>query len=169
MCDIIRSKFNLNALKMYIPAKLRSEKNKRFMPCYAIVDTGASDTAMSIHLFKTLGYKEQGKLKTTIIGINGKSEGFSTIIDNFVIGGVDLGKTRVTVSEVSPEFKNTVVLGMNVLVWFNMLVSHTKGEITLFERQIKGMETSNRFYRTDIFSKNVLASIMEHEEYNEKL
>jgi len=22
--------------------------------------------------------------------------------------------------------------GMNVLVWFNMLVSHTKGEITLF-------------------------------------
>ena len=135
------------------------------MPLYAIVDTGASDTAMSLYLFKTLGYKEQSKLKTTITGINGKSEGFSTIIDNFVIGGVDLGKTRVTVSEVSPEFKNTVVLGMNVLVWFNMLISHSKGEISLSERQIKGMDTSNRFYRTDIFSRNVLASIVEHEEF----
>ena len=167
MCNAIRTKFKLNALKMYIPAKLRSEKSKVFLPYYAVVDTGASDTAMSVHLFKMLGYKEQGKLKTTITGINGKSEGFSTIIDNLVIGGVDLGKTRVTVSEISPEFKNTVVLGMNVLVWFNMLISHSKGEIILSERQIKGLDTFDRFYRADIFSRNVLASIVEHEVHNE--
>jgi len=90
--------------------------------------------------------------------------GFSTIIDNFIIGGVDIGKTRITVAEVSLEFKNIIMLGMNVLVWFNMLVSHSKKEITLSERRIKGLDKSNRFYRTDIFSRNVLASITEYED-----
>lgn len=119
---------------------------------------------MPTHLFNMLGFEEQSRLKVTITGINGKSEGFSTIIDNFLIGGVDLGKTRVTVSDVSPEFKNTIIMGMNVLVWFNILVSHAKREITLVERQIKGLDKSSRFYRTDIFSRNVLAGIVEHED-----
>ncbi|MCL1842362.1 MAG: hypothetical protein FWF79_00960, partial [Defluviitaleaceae bacterium] len=68
------------------------------------------------------------------------------------------------VSEVSPEFKNIIVLGMNVLLWFNALISHSKGEITLVERQIKGLDRTSRFYRTDIFSRNILAGITEYEE-----
>jgi len=163
MADRIVLPFEMDKLKIVTKIKLKSPGRTNPSSFRTYFDTGSTDTAMSYHLFKTLGFKEQDRLKTTITGINGKSEGFSTIIDNFIIGGVDLGKTRVTISEVSPEFKNIIVLGMNVLVWFNMLVSHTKGEITLAERQIKGLDKSNRFYRTDIFSSNVLIGISEIE------
>jgi len=156
--------FDMDKLKIITQVKLIPEGRVNPTPFDTYFDTGSTDTVMSTHLFEGLGFKEQGRLKVSIAGINGKSEGFSTIIDNFIIGNTDLGKTRVTVSEVSSEFKNIIILGMNVLVWFNMLVSHAKKEITLAERQIKGLDKSNRFYRTDIFSRNVLAGIAEHEE-----
>jgi hypothetical protein len=115
-------------------------------PYYAIVDTGSSDTAMSEQLFNELGYKEQEKIPTTITGINGKSKGFSTIIDDFILGDVNLGKTRITVSKFEPEFENIIILGMNILAWFNMLVSYSKGEIILAERKIKNIdENSEKF------------------------
>ena len=164
MIKMIMLPFDMDKLKIVTQVKLVTKDRIHPTPFDAYLDTGSTDTVISTHLFKGLGFKEQGRLKVSIAGINGKSEGFSTIIDNFIIGGVDLGKTRVTVSEVSPEFKNIIILGMNVLVWFNMLVSHAKKEITLAERQIKGLDKSNRFYRTDIFSRNVLASIAEYEE-----
>ena len=80
------------------------------------------------------------------------------MIDDFILGGVNLGKTRITVSKFEPEFENIVILGMNVLVWFNMLVSYGKREITLAERKIKNIDKSTRFNRADIFSQNILAS-----------
>jgi len=164
MYNVITLPFETDKLKITTEVELKAPNRAFPIPFRAFLDTGSTDTVMSAHLYRTLGFKEQNRLKVTITGINGKSEGFSTIVDNFLLGGVDLGKTRITVSEVSPEFKNIIVLGMNVLVWFNMLVSHTKGEITLAERQIKGLDKSNRFYRTDIFSRNVLTGIAEYEE-----
>ncbi|MCL2604577.1 MAG: retroviral-like aspartic protease family protein [Defluviitaleaceae bacterium] len=163
MVSTIVLPFEMDKLKISTEVKLKIAGRTKPASFRVHLDTGSTDTVMSSHLFKTLGFKEQSRLKVTITGINGKSEGFSTIIDNFIIGGVDLGKTRVTVSDVSPEFKNTIVMGMNVLVWFNMLISYTKGEVTLAERQIKELDKSSRFYRTDIFSRNVLAGIMKHE------
>jgi hypothetical protein len=164
MADRIVLPFEMDKLKIVTKVKLKTPGQAKPFSFRTYLDTGSTDTSMSAHLFKTLGFKENARLKTTITGINGKSEGFSTIIDNFILGGVDLGKTRVTVSDVSPEFKNIILLGMNVLVWFNILISHSKGEITLAERQIKGLDASARFYRTDIFSGNVLAGVMENEE-----
>lgn len=164
MHNTITLPFEADKLKITTEVELKAPGRVSFTPFRAFLDTGSTDTVISNHLFMILGFKEQNRLKVTITGINGKSEGFSTIVDNFVVGGVDLGKVRVTVSDVSPEFKNTIILGMNVLVWFNILLSHNKREITLAERQIKGLDKSNRFYRTDIFSRNVLADITEYEE-----
>jgi len=148
----------LDKLKIKTFVELISKSSKTPIPFYSIVDTGSSDTAMSEQLFKELGYTELDKIPTTITGINGKSKGFSTVIDNFIIGGVDIGKTRITVSKFEPEFENVIILGMNVLAWFNMLVSHTKGELTLAERKIKNVNMETRFSRADVFTKNILAS-----------
>ena len=38
------------------------------------------------------------------------------------------------------------------------------------ERQIKGLDKASRFYRTDIFSRNILVGVTEHEmEWSETL
>ena len=161
MYNAIVLPFDMDKLKIVTQIRFKPEGRVNPTPFDAYLDTGSTDTVMSVHLFEMLGFKEQHRLKVSIAGINGKSDGFSTIIDHFIIGGVDIGKTRITVAEVSSEFKNIIILGMNVLVWFNMLVSYAKKEITLSERRIKGLDRSNRFYRTDIFSRNVLANITE--------
>jgi len=154
--------FYLDKLKIVSVVELKSD-NGVITPCYAIVDTGCSDTSMSQQLFNALGFKEKKRIETTITGINAKSKGFSTIVDNFIIGGVDLGDTRITVSNVSPEFENIVVLGMNVLVWFHKAIDYRKSEITLVERRLKNIDMRTRFYRTDIFSRNLLSSSLFEE------
>jgi len=161
MSNTITLPFNMKKMKMIADVKLISKRNSKPSPFKAFLDTGSTDTVMSTYLFKELGFQEQSRIKVTVTGINGISEGFSTIIDHFIIGDVDLGKTRITVTELSPAFKNNIVLGMNVLVWFNMLVSHTQKEITLAERQIKNIDRESRFYRTDIYARNILANIIE--------
>ena len=158
MSDTIILDVTLDKLKIKTFVKLIPTGSIHSFPYYAIIDTGSSDTAMSEQLFNELGYKEQKKIPTTITGVNGKSKGFSTLIDDFILGGVNLGKTRITISKFEPEFENIVILGMNVLVWFNMLVSYGKGEITLAERKIKNIDKYTRFSRVDIFSNNILAS-----------
>ena len=162
--DRIVLPFEMNKMKVVTEVNIKGSGRVKPSPFTAYVDTGSTDTVISNYLFKELGFKEQSRIKVTITGINGKSEGFSTIIDNFILGGIDLGKTRVTVAEVSPEFKNIIILGMNVLIWFNILLSHSQEELTLAERKIKGLDKSTRFHRTDIFSHNILAEITEHEE-----
>jgi hypothetical protein len=167
MSENIVLNIKVDKLKIISLVKLVVSKSKKPLPYNAIVDTGSSDTAMSEQLFKELGYNEQNKLPVTITGINAKSKGFSTVIDDFIIGNVNLGKTRVTVSKFEPEFENVIVLGMNVLAWFNILVSYSKGEITLAERNIRNIDKDTRFNRTDIFTKNILASdlMIEDEKY----
>ena len=140
MSDIIVLNIELEKLKMVTKVKLIDEIHKKSILFKSIVDTGSSDTAMSEQLFTTLGYKAQDKIPATITGINAKSKGFSTVIDDFIIGGVNLGKTRVTVSKFEPEFENVIILGMNVLAWFNTLISYSKGEITLSERRINNID-----------------------------
>jgi hypothetical protein len=166
MADTINFGVTLDGLKIKTIIKLIPKGSTKPYPYYAIIDTGSSDTAMSEQLFKDLKYEEQERIPATITGINGKSKGFSTIIDDFILGDVKLGKTRVTVAKFEPEFENVVILGMNVLAWFNTLISYSKGEITLAERKIKNIDKSTRFTRSDIFSKNILASetLMEDEE-----
>jgi predicted aspartyl protease len=164
MSDTIVFNIKLDKLKIVTFVKLLGLKNKKPVPYDAVVDTGSSYTAMSEQLFKDLEYTEQEKVPATITGINGKSEGFSTVIDDFILGGVNLGKTRVTISKFQPEFENVIILGMNVLAWFNMLVSYSKGEITLAERKIKNIDKDTRFNRTDIFTKNILINEMALED-----
>ena len=85
-------------------------------------------------------------------------------LDNFIIGGVDLGKTRITVSKLEPAYENIIILGMNILAWFNMLVSYGERKITLSQRRFKNIDNDTRFSRADIFTKNILASEIEVED-----
>ena len=119
------------------------EKNK---PVDLIFDTGASMTIISETLFAGLNFKRQDERKVTLIGVNGESEAVSVIIPNFEIGGVDLGRVRVVVGNVYKTFRNRVILGMNVLVWFNYSVLHHKRQIILSERKI-----NTKIPRTDRF------------------
>ncbi|MCL2197367.1 MAG: retroviral-like aspartic protease family protein [Defluviitaleaceae bacterium] len=148
--------FRVEKLKLITSVELKVEGKNSSVPYDAIVDTGCSDASMSQQLFDSLGYKQNERIETTITGINAKSKGFSTIIDSFIIGGVDLGKTRIAVSKVSPEFENIIVIGMNVLVWFHTAIDYKKNEITLIERRLKNIDMKTRFYRTDIFTRNLL-------------
>ena len=158
--------FRVEKLKLITSVALKAEGSNIPAPYDAIVDTGCSDTSISHQLFDSLGFKEKQRIEATITGINAKSKGFSTIIDNFVIGGVDLGETRITVSKVSPEFESVVVIGMNVLVWFHTAIDYRKSEIVLVERRLKKIDMKTRFYRTDIFSRNLISSsVLCDEEY----
>ena len=163
MSERIVLDYEMDRLKIITLVKLKTRSGK-FIPYNTVVDTGSSDTALSRQLFSRMGFEAQGKIKTTITGVNATSEGFSTIIDHFVLGGVDLGKTRVTVSDLSPNLENTIILGMNILAWFHMFINHSQKEIVLIERKIKDLNKTTRFYRTDIFTHNILNAMTEYEK-----
>jgi hypothetical protein len=55
---------------------------------------------------------------------------------------VNLGNVRVAVGKFLPKFQNTVILGVNVLMWYDFAVSHKNGLITLVERRFANMPVS---------------------------
>jgi len=154
----IELNFKVQNMRITTMAKLTSKKTGKVRLYPAIIDTGAHQTTISKELFASLGQKEQDAYDVVVRGIKGATRGRSTIIDNFVLGEVDLGKTRITVMGVEREFENAIILGMNILAWFNISVSHYEKKITLVERQFKTFDTESRFYRKDIRSLSVLSS-----------
>jgi predicted aspartyl protease len=99
-------------------------------------------TSISAELFHSLGYSLKDEAKILIRGINGESEGISSVVDYFEIGGVNLGNVRIAVGKFLPEFEDTVILGVNVLMWYDFAVSHSNGSITLVERRFAQMPLS---------------------------
>ncbi|MCL2605330.1 MAG: retropepsin-like domain-containing protein [Defluviitaleaceae bacterium] len=102
-----------------------------------IVDTGSSMTVMPKSLFDDLGYGWQNPRNVIIRGVNGESKGISTLIENFIIGGENIGTVRVVVSDLHPSIQDRMILGVNMLVWYNYAVVHHKRQIILEERRIK--------------------------------
>ena len=148
MKRVIELDFEFKDAKIITRVRLKPKKGEKSLPYDAIFDTGCSKTTMSKDLFNTLGYVAKKAQAVKIIGINGESDGFSTIIDNFTIGSENLGDVRITVTDMQEKFNNSIILWMNILMWFNTQIHYTKKKITLAERAAEGY-TTTRFTRGD--------------------
>jgi hypothetical protein len=127
-------------------------------PYDAVFDPGSSYTTMSESLFDALGYEKKESAEATLIGINSESAANSYIVGNFKLGGQNLGKVRVTVGRLSPQFESTVILGMNLLMWFEIAIKyHPSKKIILAERNIQGIDKTTRFTRKDMLNVNIVS------------
>jgi hypothetical protein len=104
-----------------------------------IVDTGCKMTTMSYGLFGLLGIKSKEEHPVIIKGLNGPVEKSSSlIIPYFELGGINIGPVRVALSKtMRPEFKDTVLLGMNIMMWFEMKFNPRKNYIELKECRLR--------------------------------
>ena len=115
-------------------------------------------TTMSEELFEALGYSLKDTAKVKIIGINSESQGVSTLIDYFEIGGTNLGTIRVVIGKVRPIFQNTIILGMNVLSWYNFAVNYSVKRVFLVERRFTKLDMSKRFTMKDITEVDLVSA-----------
>ena len=150
-----------------ISVALKATGKQKPVPYYAVFDPGSTMTTISASLFESLGYPKQDAANIKLIGLNGESQGFSTVIDYFEIGGVNLGNVRVAVGKLHPNFENSIILGMNVLMWFDFAVTHSTKTIALLERRFHHFDMSKRFVLKNIATVNFSADeIMA--DYEEK-
>ena len=92
-------------------------------PLDLIVDCGATMTTITPQLFKRLKLDIKEKANVNILGINSTEQSFSTLIPSFTIGGINLGEVRIAIGTMLPEFQDKIILGMNILGWFNFDIS----------------------------------------------
>ena len=162
---MIKLKFYTEAAKLITKVGLKKHKQKQFRTYDAIFDPGSTMTTMSESLYNELGYKHNDPGKVRIIGINHESSGVSTLIDNFEIGGTNLGRLRIVVGQLHPKFENCIIIGMNVIIWYNFAINHHDKAITMVERKFKTSIMATRFTMKNILSIN-LASIEIDEIYS---
>jgi hypothetical protein len=123
----------------------------------AIFDLGNNITAISPQMFKMLEVAPKDAAPVTIDTASPVKEGdniikgFTTIIYNFELGGEDIGPVRIVVGPINPKFRDYVILGMNILQWFDTTIRYRKGEIYLAERMFKfgTTEKNKRFVLKD--------------------
>ena len=142
MTKIINAKFKMRDAKIVSEVELL----KNEAPLDLIVDCGAAMTTISPQLFKELNLKAKDKAQIKIIGINSEEISYSTLIPSFVIGGVDLGEVRVAIGTMRPEFQNSILLGMNILGWFDFGFSMSNKQISLIPRKFKDKTIWNRCF-----------------------
>ena len=128
--DKIEAEFKIKKTKIITKVKLPNIVD----PVDLILDTGASMTTISPKLFKRLNTEPKDKSPIKIIGINSIENSYSTLIPEFTIGRINLGEVRIAVGTMRDEFQNKVILGMNILGWFNINISMNSKIITLSPR-----------------------------------
>ena len=156
--------FTMKETKLITTVMLKMHGKKNTLPYHVVFDPGSTMTTMSASLYKWLGYPKNDPANIKLIGLNGESQGFSTLIDYFEIGGVNLGSVRVAVGQLHPNFENSIILGMNVLMWYDFAVTHITKTITLLERRFKNYDTSNRFTLKNILAVNLTADEIDKAE-----
>ena len=87
--------------------------------------------------------------------MNSENNGISTLINDLEIGNVNLGNVRVVIGKLHPKFENCIILGMNIIIWYNFIVNHTNKMITMVERRFKSLDMSMRFTIKNIMSVNL--------------
>ena len=150
--------------KIITTVKLKPYGKNVTLPYDAVFDPGAAMTTISAPLFESLGYPLNDPARIKLIGLNSENKGVSTVIDYFEIGGVDLGRVRVAVGQLHSNFENRIILGMNVLIWYNFAVTHSTKTITLLERKFKNYDSSKRFTLKNILAVNLTVDEVEHYE-----
>jgi hypothetical protein len=116
-------KFKFEGLKITFDVRLPYGVYAGKPKTRAIFDTGCDFTTISYDLLSELKYDENSKALITINGINSSEKSFSYIIPEFVIGNINLGRVRVAVGSMRKEYNSSVLLGMNVLMWFSYGIS----------------------------------------------
>jgi hypothetical protein len=165
---MIKLDFKLVDSKYITNAILRPYGTKRMQSIDLIFDPGSTMTAMSKKMFDELDYKLINPINVTLRGINGESKGVSTIIDNFEIGGENLGNVRVVIGDLHKNFEDCIILGVNVLVWYDYAVIHHKKQIVLQERNIKtDILKQDRFIKLYSQIMNMWTSVDDIEETND--
>jgi len=156
---MIKLDFELIESKYTIIAKLQPVGAKKAERVELIFDPGSSMTVMPSKLFVKMGYVLDNPKNVLLRGINGESKGISTIINNLVIGNEDFGRARVVIGDLLEEFENSIILGVNILVWYNYAVLHHTKQIVLDERKIKtAIPRQDRFIALYPQIMNMLAS-----------
>ena len=151
----IKTDFQVVDSKMITNIVLKKHGHKAELDLDAIFDPGSTMTTMSETLFNRIGYPLQESGNVKIIGVNSESKGFSTLIDFMKIGGVNLGRIRIVVGQLHPKFANNIIIGMNILLWYDIAISHYNKTITLVERKFKGFDMSSRFIMHNIMNLNL--------------
>ncbi|MCL2386901.1 MAG: retroviral-like aspartic protease family protein [Defluviitaleaceae bacterium] len=152
---MIKTAFRVQSTKLITTVMLKAHGKESVFPYNAVFDPGCTMTTISHRLFERLAYPLKDPANIRLIGINGESKGVSTIIDYFEIGGVNLGSVRVAVGEVHPNFENSIILGMNILLWYDFAVTHSTKTIALLERRFKNRDMSARFTMKNIMIANL--------------
>jgi len=165
---MIKAIFTVKETKLITTIMLKMQGKKNVLPYDAVFDPGSTMTTMSDALFKWLGYSLNDPANIKLIGLNGESKGFSTVIDYFEIGGVNLGSVRVAVGQLHPNFENSIILGMNILMWYDFAVTHSTKTIVLLERRFKNYDISKRFTTKNILTINLATDEIDVEELSKK-
>ena len=141
--DKISVDFEVVKTKIITKVKLPNIK----YPIDLVVDCGATMTTMTPQLFKRLNLQEKNTAPINIKGINSTERSFSTLIPSFTIGNIDLGEIRVAIGTMLPEFQNKVLLGMNILGWFNFTVNMNGKLLTLIPRYVGNLQVLGNLFK----------------------
>ena len=163
---MIKIPFTLRKTKIISKVNLlnNEHKNKDFD---LIIDCGCSMTTISPQLYKRLGSPIKDKAHINVIGINSCERSFSVLLPSFRIGGEDLGEVRVAVGHMRPEFQNSVLLGMNILGWFDFGWTMFTKTAILRPRQFKNPNFINNCFKLKNPSSKLLVIDTEEISYED--
>ena len=160
MTKIINADFEIVETKIISKVKFLNRK----VPIDLIIDCGASMTTISPQLFKDLRLEVKDKTQIRIIGINSEEISYSTLVPSFIIGGVDLGEVRVAIGTMRPEFQDSILLGMNIIGWFDFGLSISNRLISLIPRRFKDTTIWERCFAYKNPKTKLLINEIEQEE-----
>lgn len=79
-------------------------------------------------------------------------------MESLILGGVDLGKVRVCVGKTHPKFQDYIILGMNVLMWHDIVIANAKRKIFLQERKFQNLKFEDKYSHSNPASLNLVAA-----------
>ena len=134
----IRTQFELVSNVPEIPVEFRSYDSK-YKRTFILFDTGASMTAISKDIIRSIAHLIISGQSTEVSGFGGKKSADYAILADLVIGGVHLGPVTTLVAEFSDDTRYDVILGMNIIRNFNIDMTYNsdsakEGIITLCPR-----------------------------------
>ena len=111
--------------RIYFPCKVAGLNQN------LIFDTGSPNTMITVRLAKDLGLKAISS-KTYDVNIGGGVVKCAVaVLPEMTIGEITIKDVRVLAGLTTPEWRNTMLLGLNVLNYFKYTVDRTVGDGTI--------------------------------------
>ena len=104
-----------------INAEIWNKSLNKFSKLNMVFDTGASITTIDTATIRRAGYKLKGVEEVSVAGIgSGKTPAKKIILNNFRLGGFDLGPVLVYAVDFPDEINTGALLGMNIIKEFKV-------------------------------------------------